>query len=119
MWCRGVRGATIVEDNTKDAILAAARELLEKMVEANGIEVDTIACAIFTTTPDLNSEFPAAAARQLGWSKVALLCSNEIDVPESLPMCLRTLILFNTEKQIEEIVHVYLKGTEVLRQGMS
>ena len=116
MWCRGVRGATIVEGNTKEAILAATRELLKEMVAANDIDTDTIACAIFTTTPDLNNGFPAAAARQLGWSKVPLLDSREIDVPDSLPMCLRILILFNTEKRADEIEFVYLKGTQALRQ---
>ena len=118
MWCRGVRGAITVENNTKDAIITAAKELLKNMIKVNGIEIDTIACVIFTTTPDLNNEFPAVAARQLGWSGVALLCSREIDVPDSLPMCLRILILFNTNKQADEIIPVYLKGAEVLRNDL-
>jgi len=116
MWCRGIRGATTVEDNTGEHILSAARELLQKMIEANKVEKEAAACAIFTTTPDLNAAFPAAAARQLGWTEVALLGGQEIEVEGSLPKCLRILILFNTEKRPEEIVHVYIKGTDVLRQ---
>ena len=116
MWCRGVRGAITVEGNTREAISTASKELLQEMVSVNGIEIDAITCAIFTTTPDLNNAFPAAAARQLGWSNVALLCSREIDVPSGMPMCLRILILFNTNKEANEITFIYLKGTEILRQ---
>lgn len=116
MWCRGVRGAITVEKNTREAILKASKELLQEMISVNGIEINAITCAIFTTTPDLNDAFPAAAARQLGWSNVALLGSSEIDVPSGMPMCLRILILFNTEKRADEITFVYLKGTKVLRQ---
>ena len=110
MWCRGVRGATTVDDNTKEAIYAAAKELMGKVIEANCIRSEDVACAFFTTTRDLNAAFPAAAARQLGWQEVALLCGHEMDVPQGLPRCLRILILFNTEKRPEEIVHVYLKA---------
>jgi chorismate mutase len=115
MWCRGIRGATTVDKNTKEDILSAGKELLQKMVEANGIVPENVACAIFTTTPDLNAEFPAAAARQLGWSNSALLCAQEMNVPDSLKKCLRILILYNTEKSAEEIVHVYIKGATTLK----
>jgi chorismate mutase len=118
LWCRGIRGATIVSDNTKEAIIAATRELLEAMVKVNKVETDDIACIWFTTTPDLNAAFPAAAARDMGWNNVALLCSHEMNVPGSLPCCLRILMLVNTTKKSDEIVHVYLKGTEVLREGV-
>jgi len=104
-----------VPENTKGAIIAASKELLQKMVEANGVEINDIAAILFTTTPDLNAEFPAAAARELDWSQVALLCGHEMNVPGSLPHCLRILVLFNTEKRNDEIVHIYLKGTEGLR----
>ena len=116
MLCRGVRGATIVESNTKESILAASRELLEKIVDANQIETDAIACAIFTTTSELNAGFPAAAARQLGWLTVPLLGTREVDVLDGFKMCLRILILFNTEKKPSEIKNIYLKGTESLRK---
>lgn len=115
MWCRGIRGAITVPENTKGAIVAASRELLQKIMEANKVEIGDIACILFTTTPDLNAEFPAMAARELGWSQVALLCGHEMDVPGSLPRCLRVLVLFNTEKTSEEIVHVYLEEAQGLR----
>jgi chorismate mutase len=104
-----------VENNTREDILAATRELLQKMIEANDLKAEDIAYAYFTTTPDLNAEFPAVAARQLGWTNVALLCGHEMDVVGSLPKCLRVLVLFNTEKSADEIVHVYIKGAENLR----
>ena len=85
------------------------------MVTANGVEEDDVACIIFTTTPDLNAEFPAVAARELGFAQTALLCGHEMNVPDSLPRCLRILLLFNTEKRAEEIVHVYVKGAQNLR----
>lgn len=95
----------------------ATKELLGTMIEANGVDEDKVACILFTTTPDLDAEFPAAAAREMGWSELALLCGREIDVPNGLPRCVRILILFNTEKPSDEIAHIYLRGTEVLRQG--
>jgi chorismate mutase len=113
--CRGVRGATTVEENSREAILAATCELLTLMIEANGIQPDDVASTIFTTTPDLNAEFPAFAARQLGWHDVALLCGHEMAVPGALPRCIRILIHWNTEWRADEIVHVYIKGAEDLR----
>ncbi|MCX7790527.1 MAG: chorismate mutase [Chloroflexaceae bacterium] len=113
--CRGVRGATTCEANTREAILAATRELLELLIERNGMHVDDIASAIFTTTPDLNAEFPAVAARAIGWTDTALLCGHEMDVPGSLRGCIRVLIHWNTERRADEIVHVYIKGAKDLR----
>ena len=119
MWCRGIRGATTVDSNTKEDILNSAKELLQKMIDANGIVPENVACAILTTTEDLNAEFPAVAARQLGWVDSALLCAQELKVPGSLQHCLRILILYNTEKSAEEIVHVYIKGATTLRGAAS
>lgn len=113
--CRGVRGAISVEENTAEAILAATRELLYTMIQANGIGVEDVVSAIFTTTPDLNAAHPALAARQLGWSEVSLLCSQEIGVPGSLPRCVRILIHWNTTRRPPEIQHVYLGKASVLR----
>ncbi|MFQ5825857.1 MAG: chorismate mutase [Dehalococcoidia bacterium] len=115
MWCRGIRGATTVATNSREDILAATRELLEKMVQSNGVEVDSVATILFTTTQDLNAEFPAVAARGMGFADTALLCGHEMNVPGSLPRCLRILILFNTEKSAKDIIHVYIKGAENLR----
>ena len=117
MRCRGIRGATTVDDNTREDTLAAAKELLQEMVQTNGVQEEEVTCIFFTTTPDINRTFPAAAARELGLSQVPMLCGHEMNVPGSLPMCLRILILFNTEKGAEEIVHIYTKGARELRSG--
>ena len=104
-----------MEANTKEHILAAVKELLQEMASANGVEAEDVACIFFTTTPDLNAEFPAVAAREMGFSQTALLCGHEMNVPDSLPMCLRILILFNTGKRAEEIIHVYTRDAVGLR----
>jgi len=122
MLTRGIRGATTVKANTREAILEATTELLTAVMEANGIDVQDVASAFFTSSRDLNAEFPALAARQIGWTNVALLCGHEMDVPGALPRCLRILLHVNTEKKASEIVHVYLHGARVLRpefQGRS
>ncbi len=119
MRCRGIRGAITVDTNTREAILQAAAELLSQMVAANDVRPEEVASIFFTTTRDLNADFPALAARQMGWNDVALLCAHEMDVPGSLAMCLRILLQVNTEKQADEIVHVYLRGARVLRPDKS
>jgi chorismate mutase len=119
MTCRGVRGATTVDENTSEAILTATRQLLALMIRQNGIESEDVASAIFTVTRDLNAEFPALAARQLGWLDVPLLCGYEIEVPGSLPSCVRLLINWNTDKTQKEIVHTYIKEAEQLRPDLS
>jgi chorismate mutase len=118
MRCRGVRGATTVESNSREEILKATRQLLALMVRQNGIDHGDVASAFFTTTPDLNAEFPALAARQLGWLDVALMCMHELDVPGSLPYCIRILLHWNTDKPLHEIVHVYIKGAARLRPDL-
>ncbi len=118
MLCRGIRGATTVDSNTPEAILNATVELLTAMVEANSIRSEDVASAIFTTTPDLNAEFPALAARRLGWSDVALLCGHEMAVPGSLTMCLRVLLHVNTDKRADEMLHIYLRGAQALRPDL-
>ena len=115
MLARGVRGATTVKANTREAILEATTELLQAMAEANGLNSEDVASAFFTSSSDINAEFPALAARQMGWTDVALLCGHEMQVPGSLLMCLRILLHVNTEKKASDIVHVYLHGARVLR----
>jgi chorismate mutase len=115
LCCRGIRGATTVPENTKEAIIAATKKLLQNIVTVNEVEISDITCILFTTTSDLNAAFPAAAARELGWKQVPLLCGHEMNVPGSLSSCLRVLVLFNTSKRNEEIVHVYLGGAVTLR----
>ena len=115
MACRGIRGATTAAENSADAILEATAEMLTEVVRANDIEPAQVAAALFTTTTDLNAEFPAVAARRLGWTQVALMCSHEMSVPDGLPRCIRVLILVNTEKESRDLVHVYLKEARNLR----
>ena len=113
---RGIRGATTAVANTREAVLEATGELMERLIEANSIEADDVAAAFFTTTPDLNAEFPAAAARLMGWTHVALMGASEIDVPDAPGLCVRVLVLINTEKAAGELVNVYLRGAADLRK---
>ncbi len=117
--CRGVRGATTVQENTRDAILQATRQMLALMIRRNKMESSDIASAIFTVTRDVNAEFPALAARQLGWIEVPLLCGYEIEVPGSLPNCIRVLVHWNTDQAQSEIQHVYIHEAVRLRPDLS
>ena len=118
MLVRGIRGATTVASNTREEILAATRELLEEMVRTNEVEHDHVASILFTTTVDLNAEFPAVAARDVGWTDVALQCMHEMNVPGSLPKCLRILMHVNTDRSAAEINPVYLHGARQLRRDL-
>ena len=118
MLLRGIRGATTVDTNTREAILEATSELLAEMERANGVDRNDVASVFFTTTSDLNAEFPAVAARQAGWTSVALMCGHEMDVPGSLRSCLRILMHVNTERAPDEIKHIYLRGAEALRPDL-
>ncbi len=112
----GIRGATTADSNTKEAILEATSELLQALVDTNNIDVDDIASVQFTTTSDLNAEFPAMAARLLmGWEYVALMNSNEMNVPNDVKMCIRVMLLVNTDKAPHELSRAYLKGAKDLR----
>lgn len=116
MSLRGIRGATSVEEDRPELVLEATRELLQEILSRNEIDsFDEIVSAIFTTTTDLCSTFPAEAARSLGMNHVPLLCASEISVPGSLPQCIRILLHVNTEKSQQEIVHVYLREAKKLR----
>ncbi len=119
MPVRGVRGATTVDRNQKDEILERTRELLIHMVEANGIRIEDIASAWLTTTPDVYAEFPAVAARQLGWTQVPLMQSHEMSVPGMLPLCIRVLLHWNTDKAQSEIRHIYLREAARLRPDLA
>ena len=115
---RGIRGATTVERDEPELILAATSRLLREIVERNGIAAEDVASALFTVTPDLVSEFPAAAARAMGWSLVPLLNFTEIGVPGRLERCIRVMVHINTELRQDEIRHVYLEGATVLRPDL-
>ena len=115
MFSRGIRGATVVESNVKTLIVEATVELLGVMVRDNDVSISDIAAVFFTTTHDLNAEFPAAAARKLGWLDIPLLGSLEIDVPNAPQFCIRVMMLINTHKTNTEIKHIYLRGAQDLR----
>lgn len=113
--CRGVRGATTADANTREAIVEATADLVRRVLDANAIRTDDIGSVIFSTTPDLDAEFPAVVRTQFGWQDVALMCNHEMGVPGALPRCIRVLIHWNTTRSLREIVHVYIRGAEALR----
>ncbi len=115
---RAVRGATTVDADEPAAIRAATRELLAEIAERNALSVDDIISVLFTVTPDLASEFPARAARELGWHDVPLLCTVEVPVPGALPRCIRVLLHVESERPREQIEHVYLNGARFLRPDL-
>lgn len=120
MAVRGIRGATSVEQDRPELILAATRELLEEIFRENEIqEFDEIVSAVFTTTSDLTSTFPAEAARALGMNRVPLLCASEIPVPGSMPRCIRVLLHVNTPRTQREMIHVYLREAKRLRPDVN
>jgi chorismate mutase len=119
MHVRGIRGAITAGANTSAAIVSASERLLVAMVEANRVDASNIAAVFFTTTTDLDAEFPAAAARSLGWRKVPLLCGHEMSVPGRLKGCIRVLMLVNTDASQAAIKHVYLEGATALRPDLA
>jgi len=119
MTIRGIRGATTVTSDNHDLILQATCELLETILSENdGIRLDDIASAFFTTTEDIASAYPALAARQMGWDHVPMMCAREIPVPGSIPLCIRVLIHWNTDKSQQEIKHIYLNEAIKLRPDL-
>ncbi len=119
MAIRGVRGAITISEDKRENILSATRELLDAILAANnGMKADDIASVLFTATEDIASAYPALAARQMGWNIVPMICAREIPVPESLPMCVRVLIHWNTDRQQNEIQHIYLREAVRLRPDL-
>ena len=119
-FIRGVKGATTSNSNSSKDILQATEELMTELINSNAIEEKDVAAVQFTTTKDLNSEFPAVAAREkIEWNNVPLMCSHEFDKPGALEKCIRILILWNTKKLQEEIIHLYIKKAKVLRPDIS
>ncbi len=115
---RGIRGAITVPENTRESILAASAMLLQKIARENELDPSDIVGIVFTATSDLNAEFPAYAARKLGWNLVPLICAREIDVPESMPSVIRVLVHVNTEKSQDQIKHQYLGETRAFRPDL-
>jgi chorismate mutase len=115
MQIRGIRGAITVESNTREAIVSATKELLSEILKNNKLKVEDIASVVFSASQDLNAEFPAVAARELGWNDTPLLCTREIEVPGSMRKCVRVLLHVNSDKKQKEMKHVYLKDAVKLR----
>jgi chorismate mutase len=119
MTCRGIRGAVCVETNDAAAIVAATREMLERIVADNGLAVEDIACVIFTATPDLDTVYPARAAREMGWMTTPLLCEQEMVVKSGMPRCIRVLLLWNTDLPADQVRHIYLGKARALRPDLA
>ena len=119
MAVRAIRGATQVDADDRDEVLAATRELVSTVIERNGIDSEQLISILFTATPDLTSEFPALAARELGLGDVPLMCATEIDVPHALPRVLRLMAHVETDRPRSEIAHVYLRGATALRRDIA
>ena len=119
MAMRGIRGATTVEENTKEAIRQSVQELVAVMMEGNGVGPEDIGAAIFSGTGDITAGFPATAMRQMpGMEAVPLFDAQEMDVEGSLPLCIRLLLLADTDKSQRDVTHVYLRGAGVLRPDL-
>ncbi len=122
MPVRGIRGATSATANTAEAIVEATEELLRELVRLNDLDPAEIAFAYFTTTPDLNAEFPALAARRLGWLDVPLLCGHDMNVqhpnPRGVPMCVRILLLYNTPRPQASMRFAYMRGAEAIKADL-
>src|SRR3954464_7995728 len=118
MTVRAVRGAVQVDADDRDQVLAAVTELLTEVMRRNSVSADDLISVIFTATPDIRSEFPAYAARQIGITDVPLLCATEIDVPGAMPRVLRLLAHVETGRSRSEVRHVYLRGAAALRTDL-
>jgi chorismate mutase len=122
MPVRGIRGATTAEANTAEAITEATQEILVELTRLNDLDQDEICFAYFTTTHDLTAEFPAYAARRLGWLEVPLLCGHDMDVPlpnsRAVPMCIRILLLYNTAKPQSAMRFAYLRGAKAIKADL-
>lgn len=119
MCIRGIRGATTVDVDRPDLIIAATQEVLAAMMQANpNLRSEDVASVIFTVTDDLASIHPARAARQMGWNSVPMMCAREIPVPGSLPRCIRVLVHWNTDSEQKFIKHVYLHKAVTLRPDL-
>ncbi|MFA1542970.1 chorismate mutase [Actinomadura monticuli] len=115
MAVRAVRGATQIDADDRDQILEATTELVSEVMSRNELSTDDVISVIFTVTPDLTAEFPALAARKLGFHEVPLLCATEIGVPGSLPRVIRLMAHIETARPRADVQHVYLRGATALR----
>ncbi len=120
MPVRGVRGATVAEEDRSEIVLSATQDLLLAILKANpDLKTEDLASAWFTVSNDIRSVYPARAARQIGWTSVPLMCAQEIPVNGSLPRCIRVLLSWNTELSQKSIHHVYLGAAAGLRPDLN
>jgi chorismate mutase len=119
MAVRAIRGATQVDADDREQVLEATRELVTAVMERNELRHDDVISILFTATPDLVSEFPALAARELGFGDVPLMCATEMDVPHALPRVLRLMAHVDTDRPRSAIQHVYLRGAVALRRDIA
>ena len=122
MPVRGIRGATTASENTAEAITEATEQLLQELVDLNDIDSEEIAAAFFTTTPDLNAEFPAHAVRRLGWLNTPMLCGHDLEVQQpnarAVAMCVRVLLLYNTPRPQSAMRFAYLRGAQAIKADL-
>lgn len=119
MALRAIRGATQLDSDDRDHLLASVDELIRTVFEHNSVDTDALVSIVFTATPDLHSEFPALAARRLGIGDVPLLCAQEIDVEGAMPRVIRVMLHLETDLPRSEIRHVYLRGAAALRRDLA
>lgn len=119
MSVRAIRGAIQLESDTSAQMRGAVVELISTILERNNLAPADLISVLFTCTPDLTSDFPAAYAREIGLEKVPLICAVEMNVPNSLPRTIRTLLHAETELNQEEVAHIYLRGAAVLRKDIA
>lgn len=116
---RGIRGAVKLKENSRTAIFGATRNLIEAIMDANEVQVEDIASVFFTATGDLDADYPAYAAREMGWIHVPLLCAREMNVPGGMNMVIRILMHINSDRAQKEIIHQYLGETARLRPDIT
>jgi chorismate mutase len=119
MAVRAIRGATQLEVDDRDHLLASVDELIREILTQNGLATDDLISMLFTATPDLHSEFPALAARQLGIGDVPLLCTQELDIAGAMPRVIRVMLHVETTLTKAEVRHVYLRGAAALRRDLA
>lgn len=115
---RALRGATTVDTDTVEQVRSRTVALLQEMVDRNGTDHDDIISVLFTATDDIHSIFPAAAARDIGFGDIPLICARELDIAGAMPLCIRVLMHLTTTRSRSELRHVYLEGASGLRDDL-
>lgn len=116
---RAIRGAIQLDEDEREHVLSSTRELVSAVLVANDLTKDDVISMMFTATPDVRSEFPAVAARELGLGDVPLMCTQELDIVGAMPRVIRLMALVNTTLTRDQITHVYLRGAATLRRDLA